>query len=201
MNKLTVHPKRILVLPVASERPVSRDTARDWRSVAAVARWPAGLLTAALVGAVLFWSQDAIAASHGPFAKFLGSWRGSGQVVSSNGGSDRINCRATYSTPQSDDTLNQVLVCASDSYRIEVRSNLEAVGREVRGAWTEVSRQVTGNIDGRIAGGAFEGNISGPGFSAGLSLRSTGRRQMISIRPQGVDIVQVQVDLVKGAEE
>jgi hypothetical protein len=160
------------------------------------------LLTAiAIAGLVLLSAHYAIAASHGPFSKFLGSWRGFGQVVTSNGGSDRISCRATYSTTQSADDLTQTLVCASDSYRIEIHSNIVAVGQEVRGNWAEITRQATGSLGGRVVGGVFEGTISGPGFNGGLSLRSTGHRQLISIRPQGTDIVEVQVGLLQEADQ
>jgi hypothetical protein len=150
---------------------------------------------------VLLWPHSAIAASHGPFSKFFGNWRGLGEVTSSSGGSDRIGCRATYSASQSGDALAQVLICASDSYRIEIHSDLQAAGHEVHGSWTEASRQLTGSIEGRLVGGTFEGNITGHAFDAALSLHSTGRRQEMTIRPQGTDITEVRVNLSREADK
>ena len=102
-----------------------------------------GRLLAAGVVALLLWPQLAAAQPvTGPFAKFDGSWRGSGQVVGDDGKRERITCRAHYSIPPSGMALSQSLVCASDSYRFEVQSDVVVTdGHSVQGTWQETTRK------------------------------------------------------------
>jgi hypothetical protein len=149
----------------------------------------------ALVGGFTLSSNRAIADSAGPFAKFLGSWGGAGQVAGVNGSVEKIRCRATYSTPSNERSLSQSLVCASDSYRIQIHSYVIAEAQSVEGHWEEATRQVTGHLAGTIADGRFEGTVSGAAFSASLSLNTTGRKQTVAISPQGGDIAHVTIVL------
>jgi hypothetical protein len=170
-------------------------------SLSAIARRAAGALPAAAFAAiVLMLPQFGLAEPAHPFAKFLGNWRGAGQVVGANGSSERISCRASYSALQDGDALSQTLVCASDSYRIDIRSHVVAVGQQVQGRWEETTRQATGDLVGHIANGAFEGNVTGPGFVATMSLRAVGRRQFVNIQPQGGDIAKVEINLSREAD-
>jgi hypothetical protein len=157
--------------------------------------WAHIFAAATFAAAMGFAIPTGVAEGVNPFAKFLGSWRGSGQVLFTNGDVERINCRANYLSLQAANELSLDLVCATESYRIEIRSQLVAVGREVQGTWTETSRQVTGNLVGRLSGGSFEGNIEGPGFTAEMSLHSTGRKQSVSIRPQSTEMQVSNVDI------
>ncbi len=135
------------------------------------------------------------AASLGPFQRFVGDWTGGGQVVGSNGDRERIRCRARYSESEQGESLNQSIVCASESYRIDITSFVQASGDSVQGDWREATRDISGHVTGRIANGRFEGAVVGPGFSAQISLTSDGRRQALNIEPSGGDISQVRVEL------
>ena len=146
-----------------------------------------------LAGAILLWPEIGISASQGPFAAFLGSWRGSGQIVAGDGHSERISCRATYSASESGAALTQSLVCASDSYRFDVQAYVEAEGRSLKGNWQETTRNVSGNLTGQLAGGDFEGTVVGIGFTAGITIRSNERRQVVDIKPSAGGITDVQV--------
>lgn len=137
--------------------------------------------------------QPAAAAS--PFASFTGSWSGSGQVIGAKGDHEQIRCRAQYSKAEHAEALNQKIVCASDSYRIDITSYLEASGTMVQGSWQEATRNISGHLTGRIEAGQFSGDVVGPSFSAAVSLSSKGRTQVVSIRPHGGDIADVRVDL------
>jgi hypothetical protein len=170
-------------------------------SLSSAPRRVMGILALAVVALMLTPPQAGMADPGYPFAKLLGSWRGAGQVVGANGGSERISCRASYLASHNGDGLSQTLLCASDSYRIDVRSYVVAVGQQVQGHWQEITRQATGNLVGRIANGAFEGSIAGPGFAAAMSLRAVGRRQFVSIRPQGGDIANVEINLSREADQ
>ena len=156
-----------------------------------------GLLAGGLIGAMVVWSQIGLAESDGPFAGFSGEWRGSGHVVAADGHREQIRCRGGYSLAEHGEAVSQTLVCASDSYRFDISSYVVAEGRNVRGHWQETTRQVEGNLTGSIADGRFEGNVIGPSFTAAISLRSTGRRQTVSIRPKGGDIASVDVVLAR----
>ena len=153
------------------------------------------MLPIALLCGMLVWPQVVAAQSTSPFAKFSGNWRGSGQVVGSNGNREKIRCRADYSTSSTGQSLSQSIVCASDSYNFDIRSFVVAEAQNAQGHWEELVRQVTGQLTGQIIDGQFEGNISGPGFTADMSLNSTGQHQTLDIRPQGGDISRVQVTL------
>jgi hypothetical protein len=94
------------------------------------------------------------------------------------------------------EALSQTIVCASPSYRIDIQSTVEASGQRVQGKWSEATRGVSGQLTGTVQGGLFEGAVSGPGFTAGVSLRSNGRRQAVNIQPSpGGDIANVQIEL------
>jgi hypothetical protein len=155
------------------------------------------LLAAGLVGLALL-SAAAATAETGPFMRFDGHWKGSGRVSDVNGKTERITCKASYSIPPSGNALSQSLICASDSYRFEVQSDVVATdGRTVQGRWTETTRHADGDLIGKIADGDFEGTVTGAGFTAGISLRMTGLKQAVVITPHGSDIVRVDIVLTR----
>jgi hypothetical protein len=156
---------------------------------------PGSMLALMIIASGALWAQVGMAHTSSPFAAFFGSWRGSGRVVGSDGHSERINCRATYSESNGGEALSQTLVCASDSYRFDVRSYVVADGRDVQGHWEETTRNVTGQLSGQVEDGRFDGSIAGPAFTAQMSLKTTGRRQAVSITPQAGDIAEVDIVL------
>ena len=146
---------------------------------------------AAVLGAASVVVEPAFAA--GPFRPFLGSWRGTGEITTQDSRKEPISCRATY---EGDDeqSLTISLVCASDAFRINIESNVTEEGGALRGEWRETTRGVQGDVSGQIGRGDFEGQVTAGGVTVGMSIRVSGRRQAVSIRPsagdiQGVDIV------------
>ena len=157
-------------------------------------------LQSALLALIMFgsggpWVQASAAHSMNPFTEFFGNWRGFGHLITSEGHSERINCRATYSESGSGKALSQSLVCASDSYRFDIHCYVVANDRGVEGYWQEATHNVTGQLTGQVEAGRFEGRIAGPSFTAQLSLKTTGGKQAVSITPQGSDIVRVDIML------
>ena len=150
-----------------------------------------------LVQATIF-PFAASAQSDGPFYRFPGTWRGSGKVIMADGKSERIRCTATYSVVSNGQSLSQSLICASDSYRVDVRSFIVSDGQRVQGHWEESTRQAKGHLDGQIVEGQFDGKLSGPGFDAALSLLTTSMRQTILITPSGGSVSRVQIALSRG---
>jgi hypothetical protein len=146
----------------------------------------------ALALAVTLAASGSAAATSSPFRNFIGQWSGRGQVVGSNGHRESMRCRAEYSEVNGGAAVNLAIVCASESFKFDIRSHVEASGE---GYWTETSRNASGSLTGRIAENQFEGQISSPTFSAAISLTSNGRTQAVSIRPSGGDVADVRIEL------
>ena len=82
--------------------------------------WVAAALLATLM------SGSASQAQTGPFAGLAGNWSGSGTITLDDGSTERVRCRASYAVGAGGNGLNQTLVCASDSYKFDLRSNVMA---------------------------------------------------------------------------
>ena len=121
----------------------------------------------------------------GPFAGLSGYWIGAGTVTMSNGSRERLRCKAVYAVNDAGKALNQSLRCASDSYRLEISSNVISNGGTISGTWGETTRHATGNITGRASNAEIQARVEGAGFSAGVQMRLEGDRQSVSIRPAG----------------
>ena len=140
--------------------------------------------TAVLGGAVLL-SGSAGYAQSAPFAGMAGVWSGGGTITLDSGASERIRCRATYAVSPDGDGLNQTLVCASDSYKFNLKSDVIAKNGSLSGTWSETSRNVTGSLEGHAGGGQFNVVVSAPAFTANLSLKTSGNKQTVSISAEG----------------
>jgi hypothetical protein len=152
--------------------------------------------TSALAGAALLSATLAASGQGaGPFSAFAGSFRGGGAVVGSDGHRERITCRANGAVASGGAELSQTIVCASDSYKLDIRARVVAEGGAVKGEWQESTRGVSGSIAGRVSDGNFSGAISGGSFSAGVSLHASGRRLSFGLRPQAGDVSSVNVSL------
>ncbi|HYS47513.1 MAG TPA: hypothetical protein VEM36_01930, partial [Xanthobacteraceae bacterium] len=133
----------------------------------------------------------------GPFAGMAGNWSGSG-TITTTGGSERIRCRVRYIISDGGMAMQQELRCASDSYRFDVSSSVAYRGDGISGTWSESTRGVSGNVIGRARSGSIAARVDGPGFSASLSIQTSGQSQSVSIKPQGADITSVAVNLRRG---
>jgi hypothetical protein len=153
-------------------------------------------IKAAGIGAVLMLSVSASQAQSGPFAGFDGSWNGSGTVTMSDGSSERIRCRATYRV-DGGNALAQTLRCASDSYKFDLSSNVTSQGNNVSGRWSEASRGIEGQLNGRAGGGQIDVFVEAAGFAANITLTTRGNKQSVSINSKG-EIRDVRISMVKG---
>lgn len=155
-------------------------------------------LTQIALLAGLSCAASAASAAEGPFAPLAGYWSGEGTIAVASGANERIRCKATYAVDGSGNALQQTLRCASDSYKLEITSNVQSNGGNLSGSWTEATRGATGNISGRVSGSEVSASVVGPGFTAGLSLNTRGKVQSVTIRPQGAtDIRDVNITLHK----
>jgi hypothetical protein len=116
-----------------------------------------------------------------------------------NGATERIRCKGAYAVDATGKTLQQTLRCASESYRMEISSNVVSKGGSLSGSWAESTRGLSGNISGRASGAEILANVAGAGFAARLDVRTQANKQSVTIRPQsGTDVAAVSIALRKG---
>ncbi|HEY4847258.1 MAG TPA: hypothetical protein VIH87_05535 [Methylocella sp.] len=116
-----------------------------------------------------------------------------------NGATERIRCKATYAVNPAGKAVQQTLRCASDSYRLEISSNVISEGGSLSGSWAEATRGIAGNISGRASGAEILANVAGAGFTARLDVRTHGDKQSVTLRPQGdAGVAAVSIALRKG---
>jgi hypothetical protein len=137
-------------------------------------------------------------AADGPFSEYAGYWSGDGTISVASGANEHIRCKATYAVANGGSGLNQSLRCASDSYKLDISSNVVASGGSLSGSWTESTRGANGEISGRISGSQVNAMVAGVGFTAAFSVTTHGKTQSVSIRPQsGTDIRSVSITMHK----
>jgi hypothetical protein len=139
------------------------------------------LIFAAATLLVVSVSGSASYAQSAPFAGMAGVWSGGGTVTLDDGSSEKIRCRATYAVGDNGNGLNQSLVCASDSYKFDLRSDLVATQGSLSGSWSETSRNINGILQGSARAGNFRVLATAPGFSADITLVTRGNSQSVSI--------------------
>jgi hypothetical protein len=133
----------------------------------------------------------------GAFSRFAGDWSGEGTVKTS-AGNERIRCKVHYDVASDGTSLDQTMNCASDSYKLQVRSKVAATGPRFAGKWNEVTRDTIGNISGTITNTGIRGKIDGIGFTADLAISIQANRQSVTIDPTGAtDISQVAITLTR----
>ena len=113
-----------------------------------------------------------------------GNWSGGGTVTLDDGSTERIRCRASYAVGAGGTGLNLSLVCASDSYKFDLKGNVISDHGALSGSWSESSRGVNGILEGRGANGNFQVLATAAGFVANLTLTTRGNRQSVVIRSE-----------------
>jgi hypothetical protein len=143
------------------------------------------LLRTGLIGAALGLSAPAAFAQSAPFAGMAGVWSGSGTIALEGGAKERIRCKATYAVSSEGNGLNQALLCASDSYKFELKSDVIAKSGALTGNWAETTRNVGGSLQGRAGNGQFDVTVSAPAFTAKLVMTTNGNKQNVAITSDG----------------
>jgi hypothetical protein len=135
----------------------------------------------------------------GALSQFAGDWSGEG-TVKTTAGRERIRCKVHYDVARDGMSLDQTLHCASDSYKLEVKSKVSTTGTHLAGKWNEITRDTIGNISGTISNSEIRATIEGIGFTADLAISMHANRQSITINSTGAtDISQVAITLKPGA--
>jgi hypothetical protein len=132
-----------------------------------------------------------------PFVGLSGAWAGAGRITMSDGSSEPIKCKATYKANNAGTTLDQVLRCASDSYKFNVKSGVGASGSALSGQWTETTYNLTGTFTGTVKGNKIEGKVRGSGLMVGVALVTNGSQQEGRFLSQGTEMREVRISLTK----
>jgi hypothetical protein len=151
---------------------------------------------AVILGLSLVSSQSS-AQSGQPFAGMSGVWSGKGSISLEGGAREAIRCRATYAVRNDGNALQQTLRCASDSYKIELTSNVVANGGKLSGTWSEATRNVSGDVEGTTSGGRFQVVVRAGTFSADLALTTRGNSQSVVIRSEGGEFKGANITLTR----
>lgn len=155
------------------------------------------VLLATLAGGNIILAQATSAAAATPFSALAGTWSGSGQVRFSQSQSEQISCRAYYTAKPEESQLSLALRCASSSYKIEMRAQLNSAGNQISGRWEERTFNAEGVVRGHsdersltlAVGGAVTGSIK-------LSLDQAAHRVEINTSTAGLN--GVSINLVRG---
>ncbi len=150
---------------------------------------------ALVLGATLL-APIANASAERAFAGLAGSWSGSGTISLADGSKERLRCRGRYTVVGGKSQLAIDLRCASDSYRVDLSSNLESRNGFISGMWSEASRGISGSVSGKESGGTISALVEAPAFAATLTVSTRGNRQSFSIRSEG-DIRNVSLSLTR----
>jgi hypothetical protein len=154
-------------------------------------------LGTAFLAAMLVVSPLAPSLAQTPFAGLSGAWSGSGRITMKDGSSEPIRCRATYTANKAGTMLDQVLRCASDSYKFNVKSTVGANGNALSGQWTETTYNMTGTFTGTVNGQKVEGKVRGGGLQVGIAVVTSGNRQEARFLSQGTEMREVRISLTK----
>jgi hypothetical protein len=157
------------------------------------------LAAGGLAAAVALATPSAQAEGAGPFEILAGSWSGNGIVNTSDGLHERVRCVAKYVSQNSGHSLGIDLRCASDSYKVEFTGSIVQAGDALSGNWFERTNRVGGRISGRANGNQIDVRADGDTFTALLTLKTQGGRQMFSMSSPGAKLSQFSIALNRAA--
>ncbi len=158
-------------------------------------------LSAAAAGSLaigtLLGAMTVAAAAPVPLSHLTGRWSGWGAITLSSGKSEQVKCIATYFVKNGGSKLEQNLRCASTSYRIDAKADLQVVSDQVRGSWEERTNAASGSVTGRMTGSGFNLSIRGDSFTAAMAVSTSPCKQSINIAPEGTDVRRIAIGLGK----
>ena len=150
------------------------------------------------VGALSWNPARALAVDASPFEKLSGRWVGEGRLGVRNNATEQVKCRVTYVLSSPVDQLQQTIRCASGSDSIEVRSTVTHAAGNLTGTWTELVRNMHGEITGTVTPRGFKVNVQGEGLKANMDIVVLGAKQVIEIQFIDGSLIGLTLILTKG---
>ena len=139
-------------------------------------------------------SPEGTRGASGPFDALAGLWSGNGVVQTSDGGHERVRCKATYVAENAGHIVKLDLRCASDAYKFELSSNIMQTGSSLSGNWFESTHRVGGSISGRNTGSEINARAEGDTFTALLTVKTNGHRHALPMQSPGAKVSQVSIN-------
>jgi hypothetical protein len=150
------------------------------------------------VGALSWNPAHALAVDASPFEKLSGRWVGEGRLGVRNNATEQVKCRVTYVLSSPADQLQQTIRCASGSGSIEVRSTVTHAAGNLTGTWTELVRNMHGDVTGTVTPRGFKVNVQGEGLKANMDIVVLGAKQVIEIQFIDSSLIGLTLILEKG---
>jgi hypothetical protein len=157
------------------------------------------LLTASLAVAAVLACQSAVSAVDvSPFEKLIGRWVGEGRLGVRDNATENVKCRVTYILTGGQDQLKQTIRCASAGGNIEVQSQVSHVAGSLTGSWTELVRNMSGEITGTVTPRGFRVAVKGDSLNANMDIVVLGAKQVIEIQFINSSLIGLTLILEKG---
>jgi hypothetical protein len=133
-----------------------------------------------------------------PFDKLVGRWIGEGFLGIKDGASESVKCRVTYIPFESSHQLKQTVRCASAGGSIEVQSHVIHSAGVVTGSWSELTRNMRGDLNGKVTPRGFQVMVTGTDLSANMDVVINGPKQIIEIQFNNSSLIGLTLVLTKG---
>jgi hypothetical protein len=156
------------------------------------------LLSFLVAGAVPGGAPRAFAVDASPFEKLVGRWVGEGRLGVRDNATEQVKCRVTYILPSPADQLQQTIRCASGSGSIEVRSSVSHAAGALTGTWTELVRNMNGELTGTVTERGFRVHVKGESLKANMDIVVLGPKQIIEIQFIDSNLIGLTLILDKG---
>lgn len=150
------------------------------------------------VGAILLCLAQASAVDVSPFDKLVGRWVGEGRLGVRDNATENVKCRVTYVRLGAADQLKQTIRCASAGGSIEVQSSVTHVAGTLTGSWTELVRNMSGELNGTVTPRGFRVNVKGESLNANMDIVILGAKQVIEIQFINSSLIGLTLILEKG---
>ena len=138
------------------------------------------ILLLLLVASVPVRSEPAAEkASGNPFDQLKGDWTGGGVVTPSKGGTEKVDCKVTYTPAGS--TITQALLCTGADNRFDATTKFKYKNGKISGSWLETTFDASGSISGSATGDLVHARISGDKFSGRMSIKVSDSGHTINI--------------------
>jgi hypothetical protein len=143
------------------------------------------VLSALALGAAMIGSVPAFASD--TFPLYVGEWAGEGTISwKSDGSKERMKCAVTYALGPSSDELALKFDCKSDNYVFNLDGTIKQDGDNVKGQWSERSRNIGGSAIGQVKGEMIRLRIeSSSAFYANLQMVVKNNKQQVLIKSAG----------------
>lgn len=161
-----------------------------------MARWRNNISVATIAilstGAATTWAPNAAVEA---LAQLAGTWSDGGRAYVEDGSVEPVRCRAQYEVSEGGRALHQALRCASASTVLDVQSDDKDRGGKISDTWTELSRNVGGELSGIATGRRIRAEVRDENFAANLSIVTDWDKEPIVITPEGSNVRQVAISV------